>query len=662
MKLALVLGVQSEKVKPRLQSIRDNLLIDCYKSVPSFIDASLKRELIYDRVLIISTLINDSTLEDLHKFWKKYSKGTDIVVICRSGSDNNLAKTILERFVSTSVTVMLVTSTTVQVMAEGVLLPIKQISERYGLKDYLSIETDDGFEFSAPEVKEKEEPTTEVEKPKEETKLPEKKKEKKSILGSLFGSKKKKHTEVKPQEPSVEIEPKEPSTEVKIQEPPTEVESKESLAEGVSENEESIHQEEKPEHEEVIAPIPEEEPITDIEDVSDDEFDFVEEQNSSENTPTTMEEVESLEEVEEVNDTPETIKEPSVDTEYECENTEYKEEKSDISVPNPVPTHVEEPKPIKNDFEPDMVDMDFGDTSVEVEDNTSQKEEFNFQHKEVSDDMFDDLADTEESYRNKEEQPIVIEKEVVKEIVRHVGKGTSTNLGGILSGKLHKTIIVTGDRGSGVTLTAYNIAKKFSEKVPVLYVDCDVERHGLLSYIDYDTFRSYEEIQKNSISSCRDTRSFQNCVCQFDCNLDILTTDYCYDTTDDAIEIMQTVIAENQMDYGVVVVDCPVSKLHLLPDLILTGNVILCTEGSKRGIMNMLCSMEGCPLSLRYKRSIVSRGTMFITKLPQKVKPENIISYGGMIFEADGCDWLDMTYKVFNGKLSKDIIETVVER
>ena len=644
MKLALVLGVQSEKVKPRLQSIRDNLLIDCYKSVPSFIDASLKRELIYDRVLIISTLINDSTLEDLHKFWEKYSKGTDIVVICRSGSDNNLAKTILERFVSTSVTVMLVTSTTVQVMAEGVLLPIKQISERYGLKDYLSIETDDGFEFSAPEVKEKEESAPEVEKPKEETKVPEKKKEKKSILGSLFGSKKKKHTEVKPQEPSVEVKTQEP------------------IDEGVSENKEPIPQEEEPEHEEVVAPIPEEEPITDIEDVSDDEFDFVEEQNSSENTPTTMEEVESLEEVEEMEDTSETIEEPSVNTKYEGENTEYEEEKLDISVLNPVPTRVEEPKPIKNDFEPDMVDMDFGDTSVEVEENSSPKEEFNFQHKEVSDDMFDDLADTEESYRNKEEQPIVIEKEVVKEIVRHVGKGTSTNLGGILSGKLHKTIIVTGDRGSGVTLTAYNIAKKFSEKVPVLYVDCDVERHGFLSYIDYDTFRSYEEIQKNSISSCRDTRSFQNCVCQFDCNLDILTTDYCYDTTDDAIEIMQTVIAENQMDYGVVVVDCPVSKLHLLPDLILTGNVILCTEGSKRGIMNMLCSMEGCPLSLRYKRSIVSRGTMFITKLPQKVKPENIISYGGMIFEADGCDWLDMTYKVFNGKLSKDIIETVVER
>ena len=52
---------------------------------------------------------------------------------------------------------------------------------------------------------------------------------------------------------------------------------------------------------------------------------------------------------------------------------------------------------------------------------------------------------------------------------------------------------------------------------------------------------------------------------------------------------------------------------------------------------------------------------MLITKLSSKVKPENVIAYGGSIFEADSCDWLSMSYKVFNGKLTKDILETILE-
>lgn len=689
MKLALVLGASSEKVKPRLQSVRDNLSIDCYKSVPMFIDTCLKRDFIYDRVLVLSTLINDSTLEDLHSYWERYCKSTSIVAICKKGTDESLAKTILETFVSTSVTVMLVQSTTVQVMAEGVLLSIQELANRYGMADYLSIETDDGFEFSNPNGNKVIEPENKVTEPeshpvKQDVKTPSPK-AKKSLLGALFGRKK--------STPKVEVKPTVNSTDVPEEgSTPTVNESEEG---GTLPTDESVSSEEEgttivdndfsDNTDEVEEPIDSEldteldsdfsDSTDEVEEPSDTELDSdfsdstdeVEEPSDTEldddfsdikDITTTVEDTQESDEVEEPIDT--TVDTELDDTTDEDSGFEYEEieEKEDINTQTRV---VDEQNVVKNDFEPDIIDMDFGDTAISVDANTT-KPEFNYQRTEVGDDLFDnELVETEEAYRTQEEKPVVIEKEVVKEIVRNVGGTVNTVLSGVLSGKLHKTVVVTGDRGSGVTLAAYTLAKKFAEKVPVLYVDCDTERHGLLSYIDYDTFRSYEEQQRDSINRCRSPRAFENCVCRFDVNIDLLTSDYCYDTPDSAIELMQAVVTEYQMDYGVVIVDCPISKLHLISDLIVTGNVAICVEGTKRGIMNMLCSLELCDLPLRYKRSIVSKGLMLFTKMQSKVKPENVIAYGDSIFEPDDCNWLKMSYKVFNGTLTKDILEDILE-
>ena len=55
MKLALVFGLQQgNALKPRLQGIKDNLNIDCFDSVPLFIDTALKRNSIYDRILVLN--------------------------------------------------------------------------------------------------------------------------------------------------------------------------------------------------------------------------------------------------------------------------------------------------------------------------------------------------------------------------------------------------------------------------------------------------------------------------------------------------------------------------------------------------------------------------------------------------------------------------------
>ena len=171
--------------------------------------------------------------------------------------------------------------------------------------------------------------------------------------------------------------------------------------------------------------------------------------------------------------------------------------------------------------------------------------------------------------------------------------GGSSALNSIYSGRLHKTIIVTGDRGSGATVTAFSLAKEFAKKVNVLYVDFDIERHGLLSYIDYEFFRTFDESMTDGIKRCRESSIFMNCIIRYDTNIDIITSDYSCDATDDDIQLTHNVVAENVMNYGVVIVDCPISKLHLIQDLIFIGTTIVCMESSKRGVMNMLCGLEG---------------------------------------------------------------------
>ena len=86
MKLALVLGVNSgNSIKDRLKAIRDNLDIDVYDNIPRFIDMALKRGTLYDRILVISTLLQDASLENnLYNYWSNTSKETEVVLLCRN--------------------------------------------------------------------------------------------------------------------------------------------------------------------------------------------------------------------------------------------------------------------------------------------------------------------------------------------------------------------------------------------------------------------------------------------------------------------------------------------------------------------------------------------------------------------------------------------------
>lgn len=694
MKLALILGAAGEKTKPRLQNIKDNLKIDCYKSIPTFIDNCMKREFIYDRVLVLSTMLDPNNLADLHKYWDEYSRDTVIVVVCRRGTDEDLASDVLNTFVTSQVAVMLLEKTTVQLMAEGISLSTQELTKKYGISDFLSIETDEGVSFQAEEKEEQEEQkiVQQEEKPKEE------RKEKKSLLGALFGSGRKKKgnkmpdmqaTVTTPQVSAVEETSNVVSFKVddnsgntvenvgdeEVQESDTmtsigdtDFGVKEDITEGVDEN---VGDDEVQESDTMMGiegtdfdssedvsggskEVQESDTMMDIGDVdfdSSEDFDISESSESSDMIGSiNTSEDEDIADNDNEDDTSSDISDLVEGMEDDSAEQSVVEEKQDVNHNRGTAVTVEE-----------VDEEDFGSISIPTLSEDREKPKFNYQNKEVVDeDEFIGVGAEESKYRKATEAPKVITKEVIKEVVTG---GSSSTLNSILCGRGHKTVVVTGDRGSGVTLTAFNLAKKFSEKVPVLYVDFDTDRHGLLSYIDYNTYLSYdmEEGVMKGISACGSVKAFEHSVCRYDNNLDILTTDYAYDVTDEQIERCQSVIAEIETDYNLVVVDCPNDKLPLIEELLVGGSVVVCTEATKRGIMNMLCNMESINLKQKIKRGISNRGTLVFTKIKTGVKPTDVLSYGSSIFESDGCDWLAMKYDVFNGKFTKSLFSKILE-
>lgn len=624
MKLALVLGSQGEKLKSRFRDIKDNLRIDSFVNIPAFIDSSIKRDELYDRVVVLSTLVDSVKLRDLHNFWDSYCKDTEMVFLCKEGSDNDLASKIMNTFVSTRVSTMLVKSTTIQILCEAVLLPTKEITEKYGIEKFMEVSVSDGVEvdLQLPEeqVQEQEVQTQQVQQ-SVQAQQQQVKKEKKSLFGSLFGGKKKKQQGVPVQVQGDYVE-----------------QGQEQVNSGMQSEE-----------------VPEEEFLNDDNQENNDFIDTSQDYESSNETSQFADFGDNADEGESYDLGHE--EEPAFNEEDQQSSKRVYEKPQVSQVKKGLTAVANE----TSDFEPDDIELDFGDSTFDVDatnpiigGNTNGIAEEVDVEGEV-------LGDYEGEYRSKDAEERVVVKTITKEVVRHVGGKVNTTLNGIWSGRLHKTIIVTGDRGSGVTVTAYTLARKFAEKVPVLYVDFDIERKGILSYIDYETFVAYDNSMREGVKRCRDSNIFSNCVVQYDTHIDILTSDYSCECTDDDIQRAEEVVAENAMSYGVVVVDCPIEKLHLITDLILTGNTVLCMECSKRGVMNMLCGLENSTLSLRYKRTIVSRGTLLVTKLNPKVKSDKVLRYADSIFQADGCDWLRMEKRDFNGKMTNEILIEIVE-
>lgn len=636
MNLALVLGQSSESLKSKLISVKDNLSIECFSGLKQFINVSIKRELLYDRVIIISTLVkSDEDIEDLYSFWDNHSRESEIVFLCKKVSDDELARKFLSRFCSTNITSMLVTSTTLNILTEAVVLPISKITDTYGIPDYLSVEVESDSYFDVEEDTTKEEEPTTEEKPVEDTNN--KPKEKRSLFGSLFGKKKKKGEQEKVQNSDTNSEVTE--TDLGTEDNPTN-------------NEQVVN-------EVPSQPCEEEVSNTDDLDGSSTEDGYSYSTDSSENSRDCSENYEdNTQSASSLNDDfveSENSNEGYYDyasAEQDSENyDDYKYEQQVSHEDDNYTSYQEEIQDVEDDFG-DLMLADYShSTHAQGVSKTTAEE--------VGD--VDDLTlgTAEEEYRKKTETPKVIKETVVKEVIKSVK--TSSVLENVYKGVAHKLIIVTGDRGAGLTSLAWSLALHFSKKVPVLYFDCDVVNHGLMNYISYFDFKNYEDSHMQGVKLCRSSKAFNSCVCKWDTNIDLLTTDYGVEVSDDELVYSQGIVAENLNKYGVVIVDCPISKLHCVQDLIMSGNVAICVEDSKRGFMNALNALDSSELSLRYKRSIVSKGTIVRTKVNRKNDYKRVISYINSIVELDDCDWLSMVMKEFSGKITPELLTEIME-
>lgn len=306
--------------------------------------------------------------------------------------------------------------------------------------------------------------------------------------------------------------------------------------------------------------------------------------------------------------------------------------------------------------------MEVDETFSGVSQNFQQPEQ---QMPQDTEEVVDDLSGlavgaSDAEYQQNTSQPKVVVKEVVREVVRPGSTGTGTYKN-VTSGRVKKTVLVTGDRGSGVTSTAFTLAQALAKHIDVLYFDADINRHGILNYIDYGNFCNYDNTQTSGIKFCKSSKAFDMCVIPWDNNLHLLGSNFDCELSDEELQNCQEVVAERQTDYGVTIIDCPVEKLHCMSDLALNAQLVVCCEASKRGFMNMICEFERSTLPMRHKRGLASRGVMLLTKVSGNTDVKKLYKAMRAVYEPEEVDWLGLQMTTFNGQFNDKLINSILE-
>lgn len=277
-----------------------------------------------------------------------------------------------------------------------------------------------------------------------------------------------------------------------------------------------------------------------------------------------------------------------------------------------------------------------------------------------------DVGELDSAYKEAEQASNVrVERvEVVKEVIKEMPTGGKSKkvLSSLFSGKGNRVFIVTGDRGAGATTLAYEMAQEIAKHVAVLYYDGDTVNHGLLNYLDYTRFCEYDSSAQQGARLAKSVNAFKNCVMRYDNNIDILSSNFGVEVSDEEYESVQSVVADISNDYNVVIADIPFSKLPLCSELISVSTTIIVAERSKRGMMNLACQFDRCKLPIRAKRRISSMGTIVLTKGDSKVDAKKLKRYVSDIVEFDEEDsnWLNMKM-VNRDKMSSKFLQEIIE-
>jgi hypothetical protein len=290
-----------------------------------------------------------------------------------------------------------------------------------------------------------------------------------------------------------------------------------------------------------------------------------------------------------------------------------------------------------------VIDDGFDDKKVQE---TKQEETALIVDVEDLDENFD-LFGVEEAYEDANKPVKIVEREVVKiiEVDKSKGETVAQNkLARIMAGKEIAYVIVTGDRRSGVTTTALNMAKFFGKSVKTLFVDFDFDRRGSLLYLGVEDIVEYEEHKQNALGLCKNQKMLKEMAITTKGGFDICISMYGYVLEKDRCDIMQDVLV-TQRDYGVVIMDVPLSMLSRMEKIMMRSKVLLCVESNVTAVVNTLLSLSDFTIS-RLAPLLFDRAKFGLTKYDKDVEFKSLLDYVKSYFDSedDQIDWTSLTY------------------
>lgn len=224
------------------------------------------------------------------------------------------------------------------------------------------------------------------------------------------------------------------------------------------------------------------------------------------------------------------------------------------------------------------------------------------------------------------EKPVekIVEKEVVKEKTVYVAGGSSNahTLKEILSKQEPIYLLVTGDRRSSITSTALSLANIFGSQLRALYVDMDIETHGSLVRLGIQNIVDEPDSVQNGLKNMRTPKVLDNLVYWGNNKFASLITTFGTDITEQEFTRAANALAIQQ-SFNVVVIDCPITKVGLLDDMLPICDTILCIDGSVQGIMNtmgILSEMENMGVTRKVQNMMYRSARILITGQDTGVK------------------------------------------
>lgn len=659
MNLVIICGKANTSIKTSLSNTVDNLVIEDFRSIGELEKVASQRQFGYDRILLTSSLFKSdmhNKLAMLDRFLTNHAKSTSVVLLCNKLTDEAIGSDFVNTLNTPLCVAVMVERVTPNTLKDVSLRELDFLRSSYEICQPTS--ATQGVEEEYFEIVS----ATEDEEKKGEAPKVEEKPKKRGIFDRLFHRNKNKNSEEKTEKPKTGDFSAKSNTDLGV------TKIKENIVTEAPNVETSINSENVEMLEEVeihnVNPVDSEVGEETLKEVTLDE------KEELSNDSCILVDNEDLGEFSEVNN--ESLSDKDVNmSESDFEENETVSELADTEDLGDYCDEVEvtEGVPVEEKFSVDSTDYNstevdsFGSDFEGEIDSFNEEEHYNvydFEEEEVqveSNDNSDDLDLTfeggvDEQYRTQATQVKIVEKTVVlnkSDVVRN-----------ILSGVTSKTILVTGDRGTGLTTTALSLAEYFADKVHVLYVDGDLKNHGSLNYLEYNHIVKFGDHQKKGVKICKSVDAFRSCRINYATNLDILVSDYNVNVSLDEFELTQSVITELADEYSVIIVDVPFDSLSACEDLILTGTPIICMDASKRGFMNTLCYLEGDYLEKRYKRALLSKGVLNLSNISKDFNFNKVKSEVNSIVDLEERGWFDLPVVEKQQKMTKEHVNKLL--